>query len=238
MRLLSSFMVGLILAAAALWGAPRPALADFIVLPPGIERGEQFTFRLAFVTSTTTTATSGDIGFYNDFVNDTANGFADLAAFGFTWKAIVSTLAIDARGNTATRPSFSPGGSLGVPIFLLDGTKLADSYDDLWDGSLDAPFNIAEDGTAITSGPTIVGTGTSSNGGLFPGRPNGANFPEIGRILSTDASWVQFDSSLPTTERRIYALSDVIFFAIPAPPPLGLMIYGLATLAVMRRKPV
>ena len=35
---------------------------------------------------------------------------------------------------------------LAVPIFLLNDTKLVDSNDDLWDGTLDVPLSITEEG--------------------------------------------------------------------------------------------
>ena len=53
--------------------------------------------------------------------------------------SIASTALVDARDNTSTVPSTATGGSLGVPIFLLNDMKLVDSNDDLWNGSLDIP---------------------------------------------------------------------------------------------------
>jgi len=47
-------------------------------------------------------------------------------------------------GYTNTVPSTVTGGSLGVSIFLLNDTKLADNNDDLWDGSIDVFFNRTE----------------------------------------------------------------------------------------------
>ncbi len=48
-----------------------------------------------------------------------------------------------------------------MPIFLLNDTKLADSNDDLWDGSIDIAFNRTETDAALTSN---VWTGTSQDG--------------------------------------------------------------------------
>src|SRR5262249_12580816 len=97
------------------------------------------------------------------------------AALGTTWTAIGSTASVNARTNTSTDPS--PPGSTGVPIFLLNDTKLVDNYDDLWDGSIDVAFEVDESGTVRTF--TSVWSGTNGSGRVpFPwGNPPGATTP-------------------------------------------------------------
>jgi hypothetical protein len=110
------------------------------------------------VTSTTRDAQSANIADYNAFVTTAANSVPALAALGTTWKAIGSTQLTEARDNTGTHPVIS----VGVPIYLLDGTLIASSNADLWDGTLAAPIDITEAGTQAT--PSLVWTGTSLSG--------------------------------------------------------------------------
>ncbi len=163
MRTLQRRLVRVAAAAVAVvgWGAvivaPTGASAAIITTPLALSPGDQY--RLAFVTSTTRDATSSNIADYNAFVTTAANSQTDLLALGATWKAIASTNSVDARDNTATNPT-----STGVPIFLLDGTtKIADGNSDLWDGSIDFPLNIFEDGSvasgSVWTGSIAIGTG-------------------------------------------------------------------------------
>ena len=87
----------LVLAAigAALLGLPSLAAVAPIAIPPGLNPGDQY--RLAFVTSTTRDATSGNIAVYNEFVTASATAQAELNALGTTWTAIASTGDVDAR---------------------------------------------------------------------------------------------------------------------------------------------
>ncbi len=102
--------------------------AAIITLPTSLNLGDEY--RLAFVTSGTRDATSSDIADYNTFVTNAANAVPALASLGTTWTAIGSTATVDARDNTNTVPSTVNGGSVGVPIFLLNDTKLVDSNND------------------------------------------------------------------------------------------------------------
>src|SRR5580692_1897762 len=92
---------------------PLPtALAGPIVVPPGLSAGEQY--RLAFITSTSTSATSSSIAYYNTFVTNAANLDPALESLGTTWTAIASTSTVSACDNTDTYPS-----SVGLPIYGL-----------------------------------------------------------------------------------------------------------------------
>ena len=133
--------------------------AVIITQPSSLNPGDSY--RLAFVTAGTRDATSTNIADYNTFVTNAANAIPALASLGTTWTAIGSTATVEARDNTNTVPSTVGGGSLGVPIFLLNDTKLADSNDDLWDGSIDVPFDRTELDTAIVAD---VWTGTTQAG--------------------------------------------------------------------------
>ena len=108
-------------------------LAGWSLTPTGLNAGDQF--RLLFLSSTKRDALSSDIADYNTFVQDrAAAGHADIQAYSGGFGAIGCTAAVDARDNTSTTGT-------GVPIYWLDGTKVADDYADFYDGSWDDEVN-------------------------------------------------------------------------------------------------
>ena len=129
--------------------------ADVTTIPPGLMPGDEY--RLVFITLDRTTALSPAIGTYDAFVTAQANMSAELVNLGTTWRVIGSTLSDDAKVHTGTDDS--PAGVNGVPIFRLDGVILANDYDDLWDGGIQNPLFVAQDGTVLD---TCCGTWTTA----------------------------------------------------------------------------
>ena len=112
---------------------PNEVLASWSLTPAGLAAGDQF--RLLFLSSTKRDAVSTDIADYNTFVQDrTAAGHADIRAYSAGFRAVGCTGAVDARDNTSTT-------GMGVPIYWLDGTKVADDYADFYDGDWDDEVN-------------------------------------------------------------------------------------------------
>src|SRR5689334_8868782 len=71
------------------------------LVPPGLQAGDQY--RLVFVTSSVTAATSSDISYYDNFVNNAANASGSLLQpLGATWQAIASTEAVSAADHIGT----------------------------------------------------------------------------------------------------------------------------------------
>jgi len=206
--------------------------AAIVTQPTSLSPGD--TYRLAFVTSGTRDAASSDIADYNTFVTNAANDVPELLSLGTTWTAIASTaglVPVDARDNTNTVPSTVTGGSLGVPIFLLNDTKLVDSNDDLWDGSIDVPLNRTELDTQFQSS-TPVWTGTAANGTqkfdlAVPRGLGSTPFVSFGNALFSDASWVDQSSADPGFPIPLYALSDELQVVIPEPGTLTMLCFGL-----------
>jgi hypothetical protein len=186
--------------------ASTTAIADIVTVPTSLAPGSQY--RLAFVTSGARDATSSDIATYNSFVNAAANAVPQLAALGSTWTAIASTATVNAHDNTNTNPaSFA-----GVPIFLLNDTKLADNNADLWSGggdAIDVVFTFTEQGS------TFVGntwTGSFSSGQKHT-VPLGVINAVQGFAGSTTASWVTHSSGTFTNQRPLYAISGSLLVA-------------------------
>jgi hypothetical protein len=159
------------------------------------QEGDQY--RLAFLSSQATDATSSDINYYNMFVQ----ALADAAGIGGIWKAIASTAAVHAKVNTNTDPIME----VGVSMYLLDGvTKIADNNADMWHGGLDNPLNLTDLGGDHTS----VGRG---NGDTWTGSSRTLGGPaanaEFGRSTVAYQWWMIYNAGL-ATKLPVYALSD------------------------------
>jgi hypothetical protein len=197
------------------------SLAAPITVPTDLNPGDPYV--LAFVSSTVRDATSSNIGDYNDFVQ----GLAETAGIGqaqeLTWKAIASTATVDARDNV---------GNFGnVPVYLLDGTTvIADSFSDLWDGSLDASLDIDEKG--MVSGFRDVWTGSEADGTGYSDRWLGSLVSQRGRndLFLSNGWWISAGfSSSSAVSYGLYGLSAPLTVptAIPEPSTLILLLAGL-----------
>ncbi len=90
----------------------QASAGPIITEPTSLSPGDSY--RLAFLTSQHHDAVSPNIDVYNTFVDD----LGDLV-IASDWRAIGSTLTVDARDNTGTNP-FSDG--VGVPIVVVCGS--------------------------------------------------------------------------------------------------------------------
>ena len=133
--------------------------ADWSLVPSGLVVGDQF--RLLFVSSTGRDATSGIIATYNTWIQSlAAAGHTDIQRYSSTFTVVGSTAAVDARDNTQTTYTSS---DKGVPIYWLNGNKVADQYEDFYDGDWDDEANRkTEAGTA--SSDTTIRTGSDPDG--------------------------------------------------------------------------
>ena len=110
--------------------------------PSGVSAGDQF--RLLFRTDNERNGSSGDIGVYDTFVRNriggASTGHADIRQYRDTFRVVGSTGTVDAAWHTATgimvsgEPSHTP---FSHPIHWLNGPKVADDYNDFWDGTWD-----------------------------------------------------------------------------------------------------
>ncbi len=209
------------------FGSVLEARADLAIdTPPGLSLGDQF--RIVFLTQGVTNANSGDIGYYNTFVNNDAvnqaGGIGNNVVYGstvLTWSAIASTFDTSAIANI---------GSFDVPVYLASGTLVSpsDTQTGLWSGSLQAPIN--EFLTAPFFFDTSVWTGTlpdgSSAGSFTLG--SGSEFGSIpGLSNKSDEEWVETGATPSSFNNNMYGISQVLT-AVPEPSTSAMVLAGIA----------
>ena len=120
-----------------------PVPDDWNLIPSGKGLGDRF--RLIFLSSTKHNATSSSISNYNTFIqNRAAAGDSALDDYSSLFKVVGCTNAVDARDNTGTTGT-------GVPIYWLNGNKVADNYADFYDETWDNEAN--DKNESGTNGP-------------------------------------------------------------------------------------
>ena len=186
--------------------------SDWSLIPAGLTTGDQF--RLIFLSSTKRDGSATDIATYNTFVQTrAAAGHTDIQAYSDGFSVVGCTADVDARDNTGTT-------GVGVPIYWLNGAKVADDYADFYDEDWDEEAadknelgnngpNTNNSGNYPLTGCDHDGTEAFSPGGsslalgtddVAGGRPNSTSSdhgPLSGAILD------------PTTNRPMYGLSAV-----------------------------
>ena len=101
--------------------------------PTSLTTGDQF--RLLFLSSTSRNVTPTDIATYNSWIQArAAAAHTDIQAYSAGFR-VVGCTDDDARDNTSTTYTST---AKGVPIYWLDGTKVADQYEDFYDINSDA----------------------------------------------------------------------------------------------------
>ena len=152
------------------------------LIPTGLTVGDSF--RLLFLSSTKRNASSSSIGDYNTFVQDrAAAGHADIEAYSDGFKVVGCTTSTDARDNTETTYTSS---DKGVPIYWLNGAKVADQYEDFYDGSWDDEANDKNE-----SGNNGPDTSLSSNWPFTGCRHNGTETISAGQPLALGNTMVR-----------------------------------------------
>ena len=199
--------------------------SNWALVPSGLSNGDSF--RLLFLTSGTRNAESSNIGTYNTYVqNAAANGHASIRAYSSGFRVVASTEDDDARDNTSTLHSSS---NRGVPIYWLGGNKLADQYQDFYNGNWDDEVNPKDasgnsrpyDNTVHANRPF---TGSKHNGIGDDGEELGKSLVREGRL--NDSSTVQGPLGSNSTgsrdeNRPFYGLSEVFRVEVDAPDRHG-----------------
>ena len=214
---------GILVAVAGL-GLPVAAHAqtkvpsDWSLIPAGLDRGDSF--RLIFGSSTERNGTPTDIAIYNTWIQDrAAAGHTAIRAYSSGFRVVGSTSAVHARDNTGTTYTSA---DKGVPIYWLGGSKVADDYEDFYDGSWDNERNPKdESGSAreLDGSDENPMTGSTHAGTKDPGYALGSNEVTLGRPFSSGSGYGPLSSNTATAKtntRAFYGLSAV--FTVKRPP--------------------
>ena len=168
-------------------------------------------YKLVFVTSTT----------YNGDLNGLAgadarcNQRADAAGLFGTFKAWIS-------GNSASEEARDRMNQSSAAYRRVDYVKVADNWDDLVDGTLDAAIRIDENGLVVGE-PLTAYTNTNADGSIRSGsenRPceNGSNQEwesadpfesgSYGTVSATTSSWSFTNNNACNVQRRLYCIQQ------------------------------
>ena len=191
---------------------------DWSLNPAGLNTGDSF--RLLFLTEYGHSPTSSDIDTYNAYArSQAANGHADIQSYSHWFRTFGSTTNVAARDNTSTTYTDD---DKGLPIYWLNGNKVADDYEDFYDDTWDEEANPTNRNGSTVS-PVVVWTGTTPHGvGSYSGgTPTTLGTPEVstGRLNhSTSDPIASGVIYFPTNNFRYYALSGVFTIDPPTSP--------------------
>jgi hypothetical protein len=193
-----------------------------LIVPPGLAPGEAY--QLAFVTSGTTVATSGDINDYNAFVQNAADAANIGSSLGITWSAIASTESTDANTNCV----------VSGKVFNMNGELLASSFSDFWDGThtLNVGIDFNENGTARNFN---VWTGSNADGSTAVGYALGDPTARWGESTFSSSGWITHGTVSTANTYSLYALSQPLTAPIPVPASVWLFGSGLMGLIGISR---
>jgi len=223
------YLKTLVLLAIGAAGTVSRADAGIITVPPGLSPGD--TYRLVFVTSDTTTATSPYIDYYNAFVTLKADSSA-LAPLDASWMVIGSTEHVSAAFNIDVTDSATMKG-----IYNVAGQVVAYSTPALFNTNVTElinPIDLDQYGDTLLS---YVWTGTlGTTGNTIPYRALGDTDVELG------LDWLRFSEylsegadSINTASYYLYAISSPLTVS-PEPSAFGLSALGGAILLLARRR--
>ena len=209
-------IVGLSLPVAA--QAQTKVPSDWSLIPAGINPGDSF--RLIFGSSTERNGTSTDIATYNTWIQArAAAGHTAIRAYSSGFRVVASTSTVDARDNTGTTYTSA---DKGVPIYWLGGSKVADDYEDFYDGSWDNeanPKNESGSSRDLSGTNDHPMTGSTHAGTKSSGFALGSNSVILGKpnsSASADGPLSSNNATAKTNTRAFYGLSAV--FTVKRPP--------------------
>jgi hypothetical protein len=194
-------------------------------LPAGVTPGSPY--HLVFITRDPRDGVSSNIADYNTFVNDQAalNPVLTGNNVGVTYFAIGSTTTVDANANAV----------VSAPVYNFFGQKVADSFVDMWDGSLDTAVRYDQ---FVNSGFPDLYTGTEAAGLGFAGSELGTANPRAGLGNLATSDWVTNATTPQASAYAFYGLSEVIIApaSTTVPEPNAATIWLLLGLGMIVRK--
>lgn len=201
------------------------AQASPILIPAGLNPGD--TYRIIFVTTTKTAATSNNINTYNNLVSAEAAADTGLNGLGTTWAALASTASVNARANVglsnadATTMFFNTAGQL-IATGVLNGVT------GLFGGPTTTHNAVFAYADGSVNPNAVVWTGTDANGSSSFSLGDPFHAVKVGHSGVLDASWTaDVAPDLDTTLNSLYGISGVLTVPTATPEPATVGITGL-----------
>jgi hypothetical protein len=194
-----------------------------LFVPSGLAPGE--TYHLAFVTSGTTSATSGDINYYNTFVQNAAEAANIGSGMGVSWSVIASTTSKDANANAV----------VSGKVFNMSGELVASSFTDFWDGTHNVGVGIDFDENSNYRNFNVW-TGSNADGSNAASLALGNTTARWGESTFGSSGWITHGTTSTTTSYSLYALSGPLAAPVPLPAAIWLFGCGLLGLVSMAKR--
>ena len=141
-------------------GSATTVPGNWELKPSALGAGDMF--RILFLTHRTFDPTSSNIDDYNAYIRTQALIHRVIRPYASGFRVVGSTDDDDARENTSTTYTAT---AKGLPIYWLNGSKVADDYEDFYDGDWDDEANPRfRDGTVSFPSNGQVWTGSNNNG--------------------------------------------------------------------------
>ena len=194
-------------------------------VPEGIGPGDWFQFLFATYDTVVpgllsnydrlSSANARNLSYYYDFVSNNVFTASGIDILAIQTQPVVSTPLVDAREVTNT---ISTDDDEGVPIFWVTGNKVADDYNDFWDGDWDEESEIRYTTGGVIADPGRVWTGSASDGTelIVNGVSHAVGQPDVGYgtpgSASQGAGPIYSGHTAANTELyRFYGLTNVIY---------------------------
>jgi hypothetical protein len=225
-------IVALVVLTLGLGGNNRANAAGITInTPAGLVPGD--TFRIAFVTDSTTTATSTNIADYNAFV--IADATAEAGGGSVTYNG--TALTFSAIASTPSESAFTNIGQTGAPVYLTNGTEVAASdtasAGGLWSGTSRIPQNLSTDLSGFPAVNSQVWTGTNSDGSIFFEYGLGSSpFGSAYGLSNSDSSnWAVYGYAANSSLFPLYGISQSLT-VVPEPASIVLCLSAAGCAAV------
>lgn len=194
-----------------------------LIVPTGLAPGE--TYQLAFVTSGTTAATSGNIADYNALVQAAADAANMGIGMGITWNVIGSTASVNANANAL----------VSTKVFNMNGELVALNYADFWDGTHTTGIGIDYDENNAARNFNVW-TGSNADGTAAGVNALGNASVRWGESTFSSSGWISHGNQVSSVSYSLYALSSTLTAPVPVPAAAWLFASGMLALAGLSRR--
>jgi hypothetical protein len=159
---------------------------------------------------------------------------------GITYNVVGSADRIDLDTGQLVIANARDNALVEAPVYLTDGTFIADGFDDLWNTAmidnklLPSPINVTQFGVVDTTSSLTVATGTKPDGTISDdplGNISGINEKTtLGNGLVRGPQWIDDVSGPngPLVDYRFYGMSEKITVPTVVPLPAAVWLFGSA----------